>query len=67
MDSLMFKQLFDLSLIDGHAYKRLGELYLGALGWIPRFCRSYRNIKNGWMPMGLARLRRVVVVPISDR
>jgi hypothetical protein len=29
MDSLMFKQLFDLSLTDGHAYKRLGELCKG--------------------------------------
>ena len=29
LDSLMFKRLFDLSLTDGHAYKRLGELCKG--------------------------------------
>lgn len=28
-DSAIFKQLFDLSLTDGHAYKRLGELCKG--------------------------------------
>ena len=28
-DSLIFKRLFDLSLTDGHAYKRLGELCKG--------------------------------------
>lgn len=28
-DSLVFKQLFDLSLTDGHAYNRLGELCKG--------------------------------------
>ena len=29
MDSLMFKRLFDLSLTQGHAYMRLGELCKG--------------------------------------